>query len=190
MHRSPAIAVCAVAAMLATQSFSREARAIGPLEIEAAAIWGGGFPASDRADSPIGQGLGARAGVLFPTVGAYGGLSFVDYYGGYGDSRGLQVHGLTYGIEGGYGLRLFGLLTVRGVIGFGNYAEIVERSSSAGTSSETHNSPYLLPSALAMLALGPVLVGADAGLLIASFGRQYSTATSATLHAQLGFAIR
>lgn len=172
-----------------------DARAVGPIDIEVAGIAGGGFPPSGLGVSPVGFGLGARAGVVLRDLGIYGGLSFIDYYDGYGggafslpDSESISVHGLTYGVEVGYGVVLLRLITLRAQVGLGDYAEIVETSTASSSSSQTHNSPYVAPGLVAMVSLGPVLIGADASALIASFGNgsKYSTATALMLHAQLG----
>ena len=152
---------------------------------------GGGFPPSGHLDSPIGFGLGARAGVSFPEVAAYAGLTFMDYYGGNSscptsvDGGCGAVHAVTYGVEGGYGVTPARWLTLRWLVGLGDYAEIVDGTSS----SQTHNSPYIAPSMLALLSIGPVLVGADAGVLITGFSNgsgQYPAGASVMLHAQFG----
>ncbi|MDP9148315.1 MAG: hypothetical protein M3O36_00020 [Myxococcota bacterium] len=170
---------------------AQDASALGPVDVEVAGVAGGGFPPSGQFDSPIGFGLGARAGVSFPEVGAYAGLAFVDYYAGngscpasFGSDCGV-VHAVTYGAEGGYGLRPVRWLTLRWLLGVGDYAEIVDRTSS----SQIHNSPYIAPEMLALVSIGPVLLGADAGVLITGFGRgpgQHPAGASVMLHAQLG----
>jgi hypothetical protein len=124
----------------------------------------------------VGGGPGVRAGVSLQ--GLYAGLSFVDFLseGGCFDSYPgscSSSHAASYGLEVGYGRTFFGRLMVRGLLGVGD--RIVTSDGTSGMCSNSQCSTvltktwhasrgdlYLAPAVLVALALGPVLVGADA----------------------------
>jgi hypothetical protein len=121
-----------------------------------------------------GGGAGARGGLSYR--GIYAGLTYMDYFTNSAclDSGGPEscgsTHGQSFGLEGGYGHTFFGVLTLRGQMGVGDYLTTSTGTfiSGDGTSTTTHSSSnalYLQPGALLEAALGPVLVGADASLL-------------------------
>src|SRR5258708_37726934 len=95
-----------------------------------------------------------------------------------------------YGVEAGYGGKLFELLTLRAHLGIGNYGETVDVKTSIVSASTTNNSLYLEPAVVAFLPMGPIFIGADAGILVLP-SRTYAPTQSDfegafTLHAQLG----
>jgi hypothetical protein len=146
--------------------------------------------------NPLGFGIGGRAGVQI--VGLYGGVALVNYFG---ESTGpsyasVSRHALLYGVEGGYGSKM-GPLTVRAQVGVGDYAETVDFTlapgapAAVGANGGTHNSLYLEPGLLAMLALGSFLIGADANILMVTNRAEADGSSSFdvgfTVHGQLGW---
>jgi hypothetical protein len=129
----------------------------------------------------------------------YGGLSFLEY-GGQGGGLayapvssvatpvGGSYHSLAYGIEGGYAVRFFDRLTFRAQLGLGDYVDIEDTQYSTGEkTTQTRPSFYLEPGVTTMIALGPVFLGGDLNLLIATFAYQRSRYDAAfTLHARSG----
>src|SRR5262249_32342874 len=80
------------------------ARARGPRDLEIGVQAGAGtVPGGGSGPTPLGFGLGGRAGVAI--FGLYGGLSLVNYFG---ESQTVgpfktSAKSLMYGVEGGYG---------------------------------------------------------------------------------------
>jgi hypothetical protein len=167
----------------------RDAHALGPVDLEVAGKVGvgtnpfGGFP------NPLGFGLGARAGVSI--LGLYGGLGLMYYFG---SSQNLPSAGgsissnaLLYGLEGGYGAKLFNLVTLRGQLGLGSFT--VNQSGAHGASG--NSVIYLEPGLTALLTFGTLLVGADANVLILPgindpLNGQSAWDAAFTIHAQGG----
>jgi hypothetical protein len=188
-----------VAAFLLVSLTARPARAADPVDIEVAAIAGyGTAPTNSRPISPLGVGLGGRAGVGFR--GLYAGVSVVDYLGSTSSSDGtiLKARSLLYGVELGYGVDLAGI-TIRPQLGMG--AMRVTSSSEfpgpgdvvyfgfMGNGSTTYI--YLQPSVLAEARLGRLLVGVDAGLFCIPVGPSNGTSDNEldvafTAHAEVG----
>jgi hypothetical protein len=141
---------------------TRDASALGPVDVEVAGKVGYGTNPFSNYPNPLGVGLGARAGVSL--LGLYGGLSFMYYIGSSQDvaSQGgsISAHSVLYGIEGGYGTSL-GPLTLRGQLGVGNFT-----ISESGALSGTNSNLYLEPGVTALLTFGMLLVGADANVLV------------------------
>ncbi len=169
---------------LGTALVARDALALGPVDLEIAAKAGVGTSPGGTTPNPLGFGLGARAGVSL--LGLYGGLAFMYYLG---DSDPVtSVHALTYGVEGGFGSKLLGLVTIRGQVGVGNYTETVDLKVPSVSSS--HSSLYVEPGVTGLVTLGPLLVGADANILILPSRTRpdlkSSTDTAFTLHGQVG----
>ena len=177
--------VAAVAVGAATLSLSRDARALGPIDLEVAAKGGYGTNPFSVSPNPLGAGLGARAGVGI--FGLYAGLAILYYFGGSEDTTlgKISDHSLMYGVEAGYNWKIT-LLTIRPQLGVGNY------TLTAGTSgsSASHSNLYLEPGVTALVSLGMMFVGADANLLVLPSIQQpdgnKSTDTAFTLHGQLG----
>jgi hypothetical protein len=181
MKRIPLLAVGALAALLVA-SFSNDARALGPIDLEVALEAGGGTNPSNGPINPLGVGIGGRAGVGF--FGFYGGVNVIDYLGGSETIVGTKesVHALMYGLDVGYNIKV-AILTIRPLLGLGNF----EISTSPGSSSPSYF--YLQPGVTALISLGLVFVGADANLLVlpsvsTPTGNQAQTAFTA--HGQIG----
>jgi hypothetical protein len=85
----------------------------------------------------------------------------------------------------GYGRTYFQLLTIRGLLGVGDYAGSAELTCTSAPCTGTTSHPsshnlYLEPGVLFAITLGPVLIGADSGILyLPSSTRPGSTASSA-----------
>ncbi|MDP9033629.1 MAG: hypothetical protein M3O50_02395 [Myxococcota bacterium] len=183
--RRPDFGVALLAIGLGTAFVARDAHALGPVDVEVAGKAGvgtnpGGSP------GPLGFGLGARAGVSL--LGLYGGLAFM-YYFGESDSI-TSVKALTYGLEGGFGSKLLGLVTLRGTVGIGNYTETVDTKVLNVSSSHSSSSLYIEPGVTGLVTLGPLLVGADANILIlpsrTRIDLRSSTDVAFTMHGQIG----
>jgi hypothetical protein len=145
---------------------TREAHAVGPLDIEVAPKFGyGSNPGSGGFGfDALSIGLGGRAGVSI--FGIYGGINVVDYLGGtqplfpcptpgeVGCGGGASGHTLMYGGEFGYGFKLK-LVTIRPQMGVG-------RSVAYGLAQ--NGGLYLEPGVTVLLSLGLVFLGFDANL--------------------------
>ena len=159
MRRMVAIAVLGLSTL-----FAHEARALGPVDVEAAAKIGGGTGPFSGYPNPFGFGLGARGGIGLG--GLYGGLSIIYYFG---SSQDVAVQGgsvsasaLLYGIEGGYGVKLFNLVTLRGQLGLGNF-----QLNIGGVQTASHpTNLYLEPGLTALVNFGMILAGVDANILV------------------------
>ncbi|HXN31944.1 MAG TPA: hypothetical protein VN894_08785 [Polyangiaceae bacterium] len=185
--RSTAILVFGAALGIGMTGFTRDARALGPVDLEIGAkVGGGGAPFSGQ-PNPLGFGVGGRAGVAFS--GWYGGLSLMYYIGESGTVSAVTAseHSFLYGIEGGYGLKLLGLLTLRGLIGLGNFT--VDLS---GIPQPNVSNLYLEPGITALVSLGLWYFGADVNALILpgisdpTNPTSSSWATAVTAHGQAG----
>ena len=174
-----------VVAALATSS--KEAHALGPLDLEVGAKVGVGTnPVSNSPINPLGLGIGGRAGVTL--LGFYGGLNIVDYLGG---SLGpVSASALEYGLELGYTIK-FLMLRVRPQVGFGNIT-FNGSDSASPIPVPSQSSFYLEPGLTALATFGILFVGADANALIVtsgpsnSLGSTTSTDVGFTLHGQVG----
>jgi hypothetical protein len=178
-------------------SMSRDAHALGPLDLELGAKVGAGTNPASNGPNPLGFGIGARGGVSI--FGLYGGLNVMYYLGGSettqtpGGSISISAHSLLYGVEAGYGMKL-SILTVRAQLGVGNASITASGSAQAGgfssSGDHTDNNLYLEPGVTGMLALGMWFVGADVNALILTGVKDQngnsSTDTALTLHGQLG----
>jgi hypothetical protein len=171
----------------------RDARAVGPIDIELGARAGGAtnpFGGNPQPANPLGFGLGARGGVAL--FGIYGGLSVMYYFGSSQSatlgttSVSTSYNSLLYGGELGYNIKL-AIVTIRPVLGIGNYT--LNASLSPGGSSSINNL-YLEPGLTGLISLGTWFVGADANALILPNMKQpdQSTSTNAafTIHGQVG----
>ena len=193
--RTASIVAAACAFGAATFALTRDAHALGPVDVEVGARAGvgtnpvkvSGFP------NPLGFGLGARGGVSF--LGFYGGVQLMYYFGGSNDvsAGGLQsfsvsTHTFMYGIEAGYGLTLIDVLTIRPQVGIGNAnfsssvsgTGLVNASGSGGSTSNL----YIEPGVTGLVSLGGWFVGADANLLF--FPGMDQSQTAFSLHGQIG----
>jgi hypothetical protein len=179
------ILLLASAAGLGALSITRNASALGPVDVEVAAKVGGGTnpisvpsngmgPGAPQLNA-LGFGLGARAGASFS--GFYGGLSFMDYLGSHGND-GQSMKTVLYGVEAGYnfGVPLF---TLRPQLGVGNYT--VTQSESYSTSSL-----YFEPGLTALVSFGLLIVGADLNLLYLWPSGGWTSQPAFTAHGQVG----
>jgi hypothetical protein len=166
---------------------TRQAHALGPVDIEVGAKVGYGTSPGGSSINPLGFGIGGRAGVQL--FGIYAGGNIIRYIGS-GDGLGGQLYALQYGGEIGYGFKI-SILTIRPQIGLGN---ITFSDSQAGSSSSS--SFYLEPGAVVLISLGLVYIGADANALVVTqepgIGQpgtaslNTSTSTGFTFHGQVG----
>lgn len=171
--RRTSILVAAVAAGVLTLSSSREAHALGPVDLEIAAKAGYATNPSSGSTNPLGVGLGGRAGVSF--FGFYGGVGIIDYLGANSE------HALMYGFEAGYNWKI-AILTIRPQVGVGN------ATFTAG--SYNASNLYIEPGLTGLVSLGMLFVGADANLLVLpninEGNNNKGTETAFTLHGQVG----
>lgn len=160
MRRSAALAVVVFGLFLLT---APDAGALGPIDIEAAARVGGGTNPFGGFSNPLGFGLGARGGVALS--GLYGGVSLMYYLGSTQDVAGgggrVSASSFLYGIEGGYGGKIFNLVTLRGQLGIGSF----QLSESGGLNASASNL-YLEPGLVGLMSFGMILAGVDATLVI------------------------
>jgi hypothetical protein len=195
-----AIAIVGVSVIVATpklRAAEGDGSSPGPLgavHVEAAARVMGGpeiAPQQFSAAGPLSGGVGARAGASYR--GFYGGLSST-YFPGNGSSCVVSLpascrsdHGVSLGTEVGYGRTYFQLLTIRGLLGVGDYAGSADLTEftctsapcTGATSHPSSHNLYLEPGVLLAITLGPVLIGADSGVLyLPSYTRSGSTASS------------
>ena len=191
------VTLVALGALAGVALTSRDAHALGPVDVEVGAKAGAATnPADSPSPNPLGLGIGARGGVSF--LGLYGGLNAMYYVGSSSDVGALHLsnHALQLGLEAGYGFT-FSILTIRPQIGFGS---ISFSGSSSGTvagvtvngdSSDSHF--YVEPGVTGLIGLGLWYVGADANVLVIPGVDQGNgnskTFTSFTMHGQFGFKI-
>jgi hypothetical protein len=190
--RTSFLVFAATSAILLTLSTTREAHALGPLDIEIAAKVGyGSNPDSGEGANRLGFGVGGRAGLAL--FGIYAGVNIVDYLGGSGTppcpsgtpcpiSTNSSVHTLMYGGEFGYGFKI-SIVTIRPQIGVGS-AVVYGPGGSA-------SSLYLEPGVTGLVAIGILLVGVDANVAIfpnTTNGETTSSSTEEafTIHGQVG----
>ncbi len=167
--RMPRIAL-GVATALVSVLVATNAHALGPVDLELAALGGVGFAPADLKVNPYGFGLGVRGGVRF--VGFYAGARALNYFG----ESSLSVTQL--GIEAGYGFSL-GPVTLRPGVGLGDF---IAGGTIAATPSYVYVSPML--TALVTIPGTFVFVGADAEYVVITGGG--SAWNSGALHAQAG----
>jgi hypothetical protein len=144
-----------------------------------------------------------RAGASY--LGIYGGLTYMDYFSEGGCIDGTtsscgSSHGLSYGIEGGYGRVFARRVILRAQLGVGDRVNEVEAitttcpgNGAPCSTNDSHSSThflYLEPALMIALSLGPFLAGIDASVFFMprvddpSLGS--TTFTQLRLGAQLG----
>jgi len=177
-------------------SVTRNASALGPVDVEVAAKVGGGtnpvlVPSSALGPAQVnalGFGLGERAGASL--AGFYGGLSFMYYFGAsqrpYATDTNILIHlesfnSVLYGVEAGYNFNV-SFLTVRPELGVGNFT-LTE--SSPGTPTLSTSNVYLEPGVTGLLSFGQWIVGADANVLFLP-GWSGRSQPAFTAHGQVG----
>jgi hypothetical protein len=180
--RAASILLLAAAAGAGTFGFSRQASALGPIDLEVGARAGYGSNPFKNAPpiNPLGVGVGGRAGISFFNI--YAGASVMYYFGGSANEPGsaaiangmltptvkVSESSFLYGLEAGYNFSIL-FLTLRPQIGVGDYNEHV-----SGQGSDKHN-VYIEPRATALIGIGLFYFGADVGVLLTP-GLQYSKA--------------
>jgi len=192
--KSSAVLIFALAVGGGVVASERDARALGPLDVEVGAKIGGGTAPFSNQPNALGFGLGARAGVVV-FGGLYGGLSIVHYFGGSGtvalgdvSTSGASESSTLFGFEGGYGVSLLGLLTLRAQLGVGSF-----NVSFSGIDLPSASNLYLEPGLTVLASFGLVFVGADVNLLVLPGITDPTNplgpskwATTLTSHAQVG----
>jgi len=181
MKRIPLLVAAATVTVL-TASATRDARALGPIDLEVAAKAGMGTNPGSGSLNPLGFGLGGRGGVSF--FGFYGGVDLMYYLGGSETVLGQSVsaHTLMYGLDLGYNIKV-AILTIRPLLGLGNFTV----STSPGGASASNL--YLEPGVTGLLSFGTLIVGADANLLVLpgiNTPTGSTTETAFTIHGQIG----
>jgi hypothetical protein len=178
---------------LSTLAVSRDAHALGPVDLEAGAKVGyATSPVSGGGTNPLGFGVGGRAGLAF-LGGIYLGGNIMYYLGGSTNvpapnggvvtsagSVSVSTNTLMYGGELGYGIKILDLLTIRPQVGLGN----ATFSVSGGGQSASSSYYYLEPGVTGLIGLGLLYVGADANVLV--LPSLPSSQAAFTLHAQIG----
>lgn len=180
--KGASILLAAAVAGGCTFAFSRPARALGPIDVEAAARVGGATnPIKDSSINPLGFGAGGRAGVSL--FGIYAGVSGMYYFGGSqtetipsssitpSTSVKLNESSWLFGFEGGYSLKIL-LLTIRPTVQVGSYTVHASVGGTSiagvavqGSSNDVHNI-YVEPGVTALLGFGLWFVGADANVFL------------------------
>jgi hypothetical protein len=184
MKRTLPLLAGLVAASAVTFAMTREAHALGPVDLEVGALAGVGTTPSNLpagAVNPLGFGLGARGGV--DVFGFYGGVKLMYYFGG--SSGGFSDHSLSEGVDLGYNIKL-AILTLRPMVGLGNFT-ITESAGGASTNTGTF---YVEPGVTALVSLGLIYVGADVNALLLTSLPQPTGGngmdTALTIHGQVG----
>jgi len=177
-----------VASLLLALVYSRQARADGPVAIEAAARVGGASSPGWIAN-PYAFGFGARAGASI--YGFYGGISGIYYLGG--SAGGSGFHTLLVGLEAGYTFKL-PFLRIRPQVGVGDGT--FTQSASDGVLnppvSTSVGNVYVEPGVVVLIPVGPIFVGGDAnalvlpGFTLATPGATARSYVSFSGHAQIG----
>ena len=197
--RTASIVAAAFAFGACTLAMTRNAHALGPVDVEIGAKVGvGTSPVSSNngisTPNPLGFGIGARGGVSF--LGFYGGVQLMYYFGGSddvsiaGQSFSLKDHTFMYGVEAGYGLTLLDILTIRPQVGIGNATfsttgNVSGSIANGNVSGGSDNELYIEPGVTGLVSLGGWFVGADANLLF--FPSLDNSKVAFTLHGQIGF---
>jgi hypothetical protein len=194
--RTASIVAAALSFGVGTFAMTRNAHALGPVDIEIGAKAGlGTSPVSTSGyPNPLGFGIGGRAGVDF--LGFYGGVQLMYYLGGSTDEGAgitYKDHTFMYGVEAGYGFTLIDILTIRPQLGIGNatFSSSVSGSASSGDTSVgfsgggSKSNLYLEPGVTGLISLGGFFIGADANLL--AFPGLDDSKLAFTLHGQVGF---
>jgi len=179
-----------VAAVLAGALLvSRDAFALGPVGIEAAAKVGGGTNPTADTLNPLGLGVGGRAGVS--VFGAYGGVSYLYYFGGSEEVAGSSTKrtgkAMLIGFEGGYSFSIVGLLTLRPQVGVGEYDgnfNPASPSPGAANYSAAGKNLYVEPGVTAVVPFGLWFVGADGNVIL--LPGQIGSKAGFTVHGQIG----
>jgi hypothetical protein len=181
--------LAATVAWTALAIFPTSAHALGPVDIEIAAKSGVATSPFSTDPTPFGLGIGGRAGIAF--LGAYVGASAIYYFGSSrvinaGSAVEFESRSFAYGVEAGYGVKLFDRVTLRPQLGFGSYT----LGASFGDQSVNTGCLYLEPAIVGFVRFNPVLVGLDVGVLVLPGFEPYqvlgSSYSSVSVHAEFG----
>jgi len=217
LARTPFFLAAGAAAALAL-SLSRDARALGPVDVEVAVITGGGTTPTGNgsaplmagdpagAPNPIGFGLGGRAGIVFH--GIYAGVAGIYYAGASsGSPYYLSVNSDLLGVDVGYGFTL-SAVTIRPLLGIGDFTERVNELPEPGgggpagsggvgvllpsSQSVSYDTLYIQPGITGLVSLDPHwYVGADAnGLFLTSLPETFGGSASNGRYSALTFHVQ
>ncbi len=189
---------------------SRDARAVGPLDVEVGAKVGAGSnPVNGGFPNPLGVGAGARAGVSL--LGFYAGVSGMYYFGESGTfkeqyaggsilSGSVSVQSFLCGGELGYGVRLARFVTLRAQLGLGD--DVIFASGTEYQANRFNNAIfrlpvsgttqylYLEPGITALIEVGKLYAGMDVNALILPSGPSMSPPTGGSSSANSPFSSR
>jgi hypothetical protein len=180
---------CLLALLVGLSLVTREAHALGPIDLELGAKVGAGSKPESNAPNPYGFGLGGRAGISIFHL--YAGGSAIHYFGGSTDTAvgKLDVSSTLLGGELGYTITALPIIQLRPQMGLGS----ATFSSSLGGTDSSSGHLYLEPGLTVLIPILLLYVGADANALIVPGVDQTSggtkTLTSLTLHAQVGIVL-
>jgi hypothetical protein len=179
----------AFALVLGFSLFTREARALGPIDLELGAKIGVGSNPDSNGPNPYGFGLGGRAGLSIFHL--YAGGSAIHYFGGSIDTPlgKTDVSSTLLGGELGYTITALPIIQLRPQVGLGN----ASFSTSVGSADSSSSHLYVEPGLTVLIPILLLYVGADANALIVPGVDQSTggtkTLTSLTLHAQIGIVL-
>lgn len=170
----------AAAAGVGTLSYTQEAYALGPIDLEIGAKVGAGTNPTGDKINPLGFGLGGRAGIQ--VVGIYAGLSAMYYFGSSATDAGVKRTGkaVLYGVEAGYTFNL-AFLELRPQVGVGFYNG---NFTPGNTSTGDGKNLYVEPGVTGIIPIGIWFFGADANLFL--LPGQTSSKAGFTFHGQVG----
>jgi hypothetical protein len=197
MTRSSIRAACVVV-LAGTLGVSSPARALGPVDLEAAVQVGYGTNPTGYAPNPLGLELGGRAGVSFWNI--YAGASFAYSFGGTTQGN-SNVEGLSgpetlqsfrYGLELGYNFKIPVVpVTIRPQLGAGDYVYMPSGVGFCGqeTACSSSDEFYLQPGVVGLIAYGHFIAGVDVNAFIIPEAPTTSGTTALfglTVHGQVG----
>jgi hypothetical protein len=172
--------LAATPVVIALTGWSSSARALGPVEVELASAVGYATSPVTAGPNPLGFGWGGRIGGS--AAGVYVGAKALFYAGGTA-SAGTQSqseHGSTIGAEAGYGVKFIDRITVRGLVGIGQFEQ-----NGSGPAVGGKDNLYVEPSVTGLFAFGPLFAGANVGVLLVP-SAVASTYAALTVRVELG----
>jgi hypothetical protein len=130
-------------------------------------------PTVGSSPNPLAFGVGGRAGLALEGGLYFGGSVFYYFTGnqqtlnaprppGPGGPQTVSTQTLLYGVEMGYGVKLFDLVTVRPQLGFGD----ATFSPPVQVGFTTKTTWYLQPGVTGLVNFGLLLLGADVDMLV------------------------
>jgi hypothetical protein len=180
------VLLLAAAAGAGTLSYTRDAHALGPIDLEIGAKVGAGTNPTGDKINPLGFGLGGRAGVGI--FGIYAGVSAMYYFGGsVSDPNKRTGKAVLYGAEAGYTFNL-AFLELRPQLGVGvyngNFSPVTTSAGTVARSTGDGRNIYLEPGLTGIIPIGIWFVGADVNLFF--LPGQTDSKTAFTFHGQVG----